>query len=199
MDARRASTVNNANPSPGKANITFCFSQLCINTSHFRLFRLLSKNLRIKIYKTILLPVVLYGCEAWSLTLRGECRLRVFENGVLRRIYGPKKDENGEWRMLHNEELHSLYYSPNIVRMIKSRRPRWAGHVARMEEGRSSFKILTGKPTGKRPLGKPRRRWDEIRMDLKEIGITMRNWVDSAQDRDYWRALVNAALNLRVP
>ena len=88
----------------------------------------------------------------------------------------------------------------NIVRVIKSRRLRWAGHVARMEEGRSAFKVLTGKPTGKRPLGRPRRRWeDNIRMDLEEIGINVGNWVDSAQDINYWRALVNAALNLRVP
>ena len=85
------------------------------------------------------------------LTLREECRLRVFENRILRRIFGPKKDENREWRRLHNEELHSLYGSPNIVRVTESRILRWAGHVARMEEGRSAFKILSGKPTGKRP------------------------------------------------
>ena len=103
-------------------------------------------------------------------------------------------------RLYYIEELHSLYRSPNIVRGIKARRVRWAGHVARMEEGRSAFKILTDKPTGKRLLGRPRRRWeDNIRMDLEEIGINARNWVDSAQDRNYWRALVNAALNLRVP
>ena len=109
-------------------------------------------------------------------------------------------DMNGEWRRVHNEELDSLYRSPNIVRVIKSRRLRWAGHVARMKEGRSAFKILKGKPTGKRPLGRPRRRWeDNIRMDLEEIGISAGNWVDSPQDRNYWRALVNAALNLRVP
>ena len=92
------------------------------------------------------------------------------------------------------------FKSFHIVRMIKSSRLRWAGDVARMEEGRSALKMLTGKPTGKRPLGRPRRRWeDNIRMDLEEIGINAGNWVDSAQDRDYWRALVNAALNLRVP
>ena len=93
-----------------------------------------------------------------------------------------------------------MYRSPNIVRVTKSRRLRWAGHVARMEEGRSAFKMLTSIPTGKRPLGRPRRRWeDNIRMDLKEIGINTRNWFDPALDRDYWRAFVNAALNLRVP
>ena len=107
--------------------------------------------------------------------------------------------ENGKWRRLHNEELHSLYRSPNIVRVIKSRSLKWAGIVARMEEDRSAFKILTGKPTGKRPLGRSRRRWeDNIRMDLEDIGINTRNWVDLAQDRIYWRALVNAALNFRV-
>ena len=95
-------------------------------------------------------------------------------------------DENGEWRRLHNEELHSLYRSPYVVRVIKPRRLRWARHLARMEEGRSPFKILTGKPTRKRPLGRPRRRWeDNIRMYLKEIGVNAKNWVDSVQDRDY--------------
>ena len=96
--------------------------------------RFLSKNLKIKIYKTIILPVVLYGCETWSLTLREESKLRVFENRILRPIFG-------EWRRFRNEELHSLYRSPNIVWVIKSRRLRWAGHVGRMEEGRSAFKI----------------------------------------------------------
>ena len=112
----------------------------------------------------------------------------------------PQRDENGEWRRLHNEELHSLYRLPNIVRVIKSIRLRWTGYVARMEEGKSAFKILTGKPTGKRPLRRPSRTWeDNVRMDLKEIGIDRKNWVVYAQDGDYWRALVNVALNLRVP
>ena len=96
---------------------------------------------------------MLYGYETWYLTLREECRVRVFENRILRRIFGSKRDENGEWSRLHNEELHSLYRLSNIIRVIKSRRLRWTGHVARMEEGRSAFKILTGKPTGKRPGG----------------------------------------------
>ena len=102
----------------------------------------LSKNLKINIYKTIILPAVLYGCETRYLALREECRLRVFKNRILRRIFGPKMDENGEWRRLHNEELHSLFRSPNIVRVTKSKILRWAGHVARMEEGRSAFKVL---------------------------------------------------------
>jgi hypothetical protein len=115
-----------------------------------------------------ILPVVLYGCESWSLTLREECRLRVFENRVLRRILGPKRNEvTGKWRRLHNKELYALYSSPNIIRVIKSRRLRWAGHVARMGESRGAYRLLVGQPEGMRSLGKPRRRWeDNIKMDL---------------------------------
>jgi hypothetical protein len=103
-----------------------------------------SKNWKIKIYKTIILPAVLYGCEACSFTLREECRVRVFENKILRQIFGPKRDANGEWRRLYNEELHSLNCSPKNGQSGKSRTLRWAGHVARMEEGGSAFKILRG-------------------------------------------------------
>jgi hypothetical protein len=132
----------------------------------------LSRNLKVKIYKTIILPVVLYGCETWSLTLREEYRLKVFENRVLRRIFGPKRDEvMGDWRKLHSGELHNLYSSPDIIRQIKSRRMRWAVHEAHVGEGRNLLKILVGKPEGERPLGTPRRRWkDGIKMDLREIG-----------------------------
>jgi len=134
--------------------------------------RLLSKNLKIKIYRTIILPVVLNGCETWSLILREERKLRVFENMVLRRIFGPRRDEVvGERRRLHKEELNNLYSSPHIVRVIKSRRMRWAGHMARMGEERRVCRVLMGKPKGKRPLGRPRRRWVDIRMDLQEVGI----------------------------
>jgi len=134
--------------------------------------RLLSKNLKIKICRTIILPVVLYGYETWSLTLREERNLRVFENRVLRRIFGPRRDEvTGEWRRLHNEELNDLHSSPYVVRVIKSRRMRWVGHVARMGEERGVYKVLVRKPEGKRLLGRPRCRWvDNIRMDLQEVG-----------------------------
>ena len=141
--------------------------------------RLLSKNLKINIYRTIIFPVVLYGCETWSLTLREERKLRVFENMVLRRIFGPRRDEvMGEWRSLHNEELNDLYSSYNIVRVIKSRRMRWAGHVARMGEERGVYRVLVGKQEGKRPLGRPRRRWvDNIRTDLQEVGCVYMDWM----------------------
>jgi hypothetical protein len=123
---------------------------------------------KIKIYKTTILPVVLYGCETRSLTLREEHSLRVFENRVLRRIFGLKRDEvTGGWRKPHNEELHGLYSSPSIVRVIKLRRMRWAGRVARMGEVRGACNILVGRLEGRRPLGRPRRRWeDNIKMDL---------------------------------
>jgi hypothetical protein len=123
-----------------------------------------------RIYKTIILPVVLYGCETWSLTLREEHRVSVFENRVLRRILDPKRPEaTGDWRKLHNEELHNFYSSPGIIRMIKTRRMRWAGHVARMGEKRNAYRILVGKPEGRRPLG--RHTWvDNIKMDFRETG-----------------------------
>jgi hypothetical protein len=120
---------------------------------------LISKNIKIKIYKTVILPVVLYGCETWSLTLTEEPRLSGFENRVLRRIFGPKMEEAGSWRKLHNDELHSLYFSPNIVRVIKSWRMRWARHVARMGEGRGVYKVLVGRPEGKKTVGRHRCRW----------------------------------------
>jgi len=162
---------------------------------------LLSKNLKIKIYRTIILPVVFYGCETWSLTLREERKLRVFENMVLRRIFGPTREEvTAEWRRIHNEELNDLYTSPNIVRVIKSRRIRWAGHMARMAEERGAFRVLEGKPEGKRPLGRPRRRWvDNIRMDLQKVGCEYMDWIGLAQERDGWRTLVSAIMDLRVP
>jgi hypothetical protein len=121
----------------------------------------------------------------------------VFENRVLRRIFGPRRDEvKGEWIKLHNGELRNLYSSPDIIRQIKSRRMRWAGHVARMEEGRNVYRVLVGKPEGRRPLGRPRRRWeDRIKMDFEEIGWGGVEWIHLAQDRDRWRGVVNAMMN----
>jgi len=161
--------------------------------------RLLPKNTKIKIYRTTILPVVLYGCETWSLTLREKRRLRVFESRVLRRLFETKTDEvTGEWRKLHNEELNDLYSSPNIVRVIKSRRTRWAGHVGRMGDSRGVYRVLVGKPERKRTLGRPRRRWeDNSKMDFQELGCGGMDWIDLAQDRDRWRAHVKS-LNLRL-
>jgi hypothetical protein len=131
--------------------------------------------------------------------LREEHRLRVFENRVLRMIFGPKREEDGSWRKLHNDELHSLYSSPNIVRVIKSRSMRWAGHVTRMGKGRGVYRVLVGRPEGKRPLGRPRRRWeDNIKLDVREIGIDGSNWIRVVQNRVHWRAFVNMVMNLRV-
>jgi hypothetical protein len=125
----------------------------------------------------------------------------VSENRVLRRIFGPKRDEvTGGWRKLHNEELHNVYSSTSIIRMIKSMRMIWTGHVARRGKKRNAYKILVENPEGKRPLGRPRRRWvDNIKTDLREIGWDAMDWIDLAQGRDQWRALANAVMNLRVP
>jgi hypothetical protein len=160
----------------------------------------IKKTIKIKIYKTVILPVVLHGCETWSLTLKEEHRLRVFENRVLRRIFGPKREEDRSWRKLHNDEFHSLFSSPNIVRVIKSRRMKWAGHVAHMGEGRGAYRILVGRPKRKRPLGRPRCRWeDNIKLDLTETGIDGANWIWLAWDRVQCQAFVSVVMNLRVP
>jgi hypothetical protein len=167
----------------------------------FDLSSAVKKNVKVRIYKTIILPVVPYGCGTWSLTVREEHKLRVSENRVLRRIFGPNREGvTGRWRKLHNEELHNLYSSPSIIRIIKSRRMRWAGDVARMGEKRNVYRLLVGRPEGKRPLGRPRRRWmDNIKMDLLEIELSVVDWIGLAQDGYRWRGLVNATMNLRVP
>jgi hypothetical protein len=159
------------------------------------------KNLKVRIYKTIILPVVLYVCETWSLTVREEHKLRVFENRVLRKIFGTKRDGvTGELGKLHNEELYNLYTSPSIIRIIKSRRMRWTGHVERMGEKRNVYRLLVGKPEGKRLLGRPRHRWmDNIKIDILEIGVSIVDCIGLAEDRYGWSALVNSVMNLRVP
>jgi len=124
----------------------------------------------------------------------------VFENRVLRRVFGPKRDAvTVEWRKLHNEELSDRYSLPNIVRVVKSRRIRWAGHVARMGDGRGVHRVLVGKSEGKGPMGRPRRRWeDNIKMDLQEVGGACGDWMELVQERERWRALVSTVMNLRV-
>jgi PAS domain-containing protein len=130
-----------------------------------------------------------------------EHRLRILENRALRRIFEQKRDEMvGAWRELHNEELHDLYSLPSIIRMIKPRRMRWAGNVAGIGEKRNEYKFLVGKPEGRRPLGRQRRRWvNHIRMDLIEVGWGVADWIGLAQDKNRWRALVISVLNLRIP
>ncbi|KAJ4429870.1 hypothetical protein ANN_22074 [Periplaneta americana] len=175
-----------------------------LSTPHPTLYSVKLNTLKKIVNNFNMMPVVevvLYGCETWTLTLREEQRLRIFENKVLRKIFEANRDEiTGEWRKLHNAELHALYSSPDIIRNIKSRRLRWAGHVASMGESRNAYRMLVGRPEGKRPLGRPRRRWeDNIKMVLREVGYDGRDWINLAQDRDQWRAYVRAAMNLRVP
>jgi hypothetical protein len=146
-------------------NTCYHFMQSVLSSS------LLLSNIKVKIYRDIILSV-LYGCEIWSLTMREERRLRAFENRVLRRMFGPKKDEvTLEWRNLHNEGLIDRYFSPNI-RVIKWRKVRWVGHVVLMGERKGAYWVLVGKPVGRRPLGRPRLRWeDNIKMDVPRSGM----------------------------
>ena len=136
-----------------------------------------------------------------GLTLREECRLRVFENKVFRKIFEAKRDEiTGKWRKLHNAELHALYSSPNIIRNLKLRRLRWAGHIAHMEPSRNAYRVLVGKHERKRPLGRQGHRWEDniIKMDLREVGCGPGDWIDLAEDSDQLRFYIRAVMNLRV-
>ena len=147
------------------------------------ILQFLPKKIKIKIYRTIIFPVVVYGCGTWSLTLREEPKLRMFENRVLRRIFGPKRDEvtgSGE-----NYIMRSLMIcTPHPIWFV-SKRMRWAGHVARMGGRRGVYRVLVGKPEGKRPLGRPRHRWENnMKMDLQKVGCGIMDWIDLVQDRD---------------
>jgi len=159
--------------------------------------RLLTENFRIKIYKTLILPVALHGCETQFLILREERTLSVFGNRVLRKMFGPKREEvAGGWR----RQLHNLYVSLNINWMIKSRKMRWTEHVARMGDMRNEYKIFVVEPERKRPYRRPERRWEgSITMDLREIGWVGVDWIHVAQDGDRWRDLVNTVINFQVP
>jgi hypothetical protein len=165
----------------------------------------MSKNVKVRIFKTIILPVVLYRCETWSLTLREGYKLRMFENRVLRRIFGLKRDGvTGGWRKLQNE-LHNLYSLPSINRIIESRRMRWAGHMAQMGK-RNVYRfffpwpLVRERTIGRKARGKEKGRWiDNIKKDLLEMGLSIVDWIGLAQDRHSWRALVNLVTNLHVP
>jgi hypothetical protein len=145
------------------------------------------QNVKIKIYRTIILPVVLHGCENWSLTLREGCRLKIFKNRVLRRIFATKRNTViGEWRRLHNEELYGLYSSPNIIQEITSTRLRWAGHVTHMGESRKAYRVLGEKPEGRRPLGRPRHRSENNIKKGSQKSVTWGgelDWINLSQDR----------------
>jgi len=158
---------------------------------------MLSKNLKMKIYRTVILPLVLCGCEIWSLILREERRLRVCENRVLRRIFGTRRNEvTGEWRNYVMRNLMICTLHP-IFLGDKIEKNELGGQVARTGERRIVYRVLVGKPEGKRRLGRPRRRWeDNIRMDLQEEGCGDMDWIELAQDRNRWPALVYAVMSL---
>ena len=169
-------------------------------TADSLIFKLLSKNIKIKIYRTVILPVVLYRCETWSFTMSEKHRLRVSEKRIVRKISGPKKyNVTGEWRRLYNKELYTLYSSPNNIWVIKSRRMRWVGLVTYMEGRSGAYMVLVGRPGGKRPLVGPRHRWvDNIKMDLEEVEWRGMDWIVQTQHRDRWQSLVNAVMSFCV-
>jgi hypothetical protein len=156
-----------------KIQIAFIKFLLSFGAKSFA-FQFAKQNYEIKIHRTVIFPFVVYGCETWSLTLKEQHRLSVFENRVLREIFGADRDEvTVEWRRLHNEELYDLYCSPNIIHVIKLWRMRWAGHVAYMVERRSVYRVLTGRPEGKRPIGNPGYKWNDIKSIFKkrDVGV----------------------------
>ncbi|KAJ0179056.1 hypothetical protein K1T71_005831 [Dendrolimus kikuchii] len=154
--------------------------------------RLLSRKTKIRVYKTVIRPILMYGCEAWTLTLKEENQLLVTERKVLRKILGPTIKEDGSWRVRTNSEIEDLMAEPNIIGEIKSHRLRWLGHVERMEEDRGVKKAYLGRPVGRRPVGRPKYRWkDRVEADL--TALQAHNWQDTAQDRGKWRALVSEA------
>jgi len=154
--------------------------------------RALNRNLKLKKYKSLIRPVVTYGCEAWTLTTRDEQRLRIFERKILRKIYGPVQDKAGSWRIRMNHELNELIGNADIVRFIKSRRRAWLGHVMRMDEKRIPKRILEWKPIGRRIRGRPRKRWvEDIEEDIQALGI--RGWKKLSKKRTEWRRITEKA------
>ena len=157
--------------------------------------RLISKTTKTLIYKTIIRPILIYGCETWRMTKLLQDRMSVYERSVLRRIWGPIVDaDTGELRRLHNDELMQRAKIPPIACVISAHRLRWAGHVARMGDERTPLQVMEGNPVGRRPLGRPRKRWrDSLKEDLQRIGIRHEGWQQQAQDRSRWRQTVRAA------
>ena len=158
------------------------------------------KKLKVNAYNTIISLVESYGCETWSLTLREEHRLRMLENKLLRKISGARRDKiTWQWRTLHKAELHALH-STNIIRNLKSRRLRWTGQYSTYWAIQKCVSVLVGKPEGKRPFGRPRRRWeDNIKMDLWEVGCGSGDWIAPDEVWDQWWAYARSVMNLRVP
>ncbi|KAG7311679.1 hypothetical protein JYU34_002732 [Plutella xylostella] len=154
--------------------------------------RLLSRNTKLRIYKTVIRPILMYGCEAWTLTQKEESQLLVAERKVLRKIFGPRQRPDGSWRVLKNAELEDLMAGANIVGETKAHRLRWLGHLQRMGEDRSAKRAYMGRPTGRRPVGRPRYRWsDAVEADLRELQVV--DWRETALDRQKWRSLVSEA------
>ncbi|XP_048481716.1 uncharacterized protein LOC125489586 [Plutella xylostella] len=154
--------------------------------------RLLSRNTKLRIYKTVIRPILMYGCEAWTLTQKEESKLLVAERKVLRKIFGPRQRPDGSWRVLKNAELEDLMAGANIVGETKAHRLRWLGHLQRMGKDRSAKRAYMGRPTGRRPVGRPRYRWsDAVEADLRELQVV--DWRETALDRQKWRSLVSEA------
>jgi hypothetical protein len=171
----------------------------CLHSLHhvFR-SRVLSMHAKLRIYNAVIRPIVTYGCDTWNLTVRSQKRLLVFENKVLRRILGPKRDPlTGRLRMRSNDEVRRLTRQPLITGVIKSRRLQWAGHVARAPPTRYIRQVLDGRPTSPRPLGRPRLRWeDNVSRDAGRLGVP--DWRESCQDRTAWRNICDAAVGLQA-
>jgi hypothetical protein len=186
-------TVTDTNTREEEINIRTQNALRCAAALHKALVsKLLSRNTKIRIYKTVIRPILMYGCEIWALTLKEENRLLVTERRILRKILGPAKKEDGGWRMRKNREIEEMVNEPNIIGETKAARLRWLGHITRMGEDRAVKRAYVGRPNGRRPVGRPRYRWrDEVEKDLRELRAP--DWLETAQERERWRSLVSEA------
>lgn len=186
-------TITDTNRREDEIDIRIVNALRCTAALHKVLVsKLLSRSTKIRIYKTVIRPILMYGCETWTLTLKEENKLLVAERKILRKILGPTIGEDGEWRQRYNREIENIVSEPNIIGEIKSSRLRWLGHVERMGEDRAVRKAYLGQPSGRRPVGRPRYRWkDEVAKDLKELEVS--DWSELAQNREDWRTLMSEA------